>query len=379
MFNLIANWIKTFRAMFMKPLAGKKKSHRRKNVRRDKEHHGAHYYLGDLLDQIDDTFKSLRLLKKHNREDYNLFSKAGVTVVNGDYNWTDNEYNAWFDFKNMPAFGACHYPTLPEDKEIEARGKAPAKFLFFKKMKRPYNVQPSNDTVFIMTAIFEREKRQGVCDVYISVDNEGEVKPLKMCQPQYLPFKKQGDGAWRMKWDWPEDLKMVAQCNGYDPYTMARSLFITTTNVSMTSSSGITVRAKKKKDVATFAIDMLRTPYFFADRDKVVDDKGQTKKIFHIVRGHYRQSTDGAATHVKTHFRGLRRFTWSGYQVLVSMNGKNNTDVFDFKEAAREVTEIERQGERAISSDDTGRIIEKLLDAKPSEAKADLKEVIKNA
>tara|TARA_R110001583_G_scaffold111100_1_gene260172 strand:- start:274 stop:459 length:186 start_codon:yes stop_codon:yes gene_type:complete len=61
------------------------------------------------------------------------------------------------------------------------------------------------------------------------------------------------------------------------------------------------------------------------------------------------------------------------------MNGKNNTDVFDFKEAAREVTEIERQGERAISSDDTGRIIEKLLDAKPSEAKADLKEVIKNA
>jgi len=76
---------------------------------------------------------------------------------------------------------------------------------------------------------------------------------------------------------------------------------------------------------AVFCIDMLRTPYFFADRD--IEYKGS--KIFHIVRAHRRVGAGGNETFVKSHFRGLREFVWNGYSVRITLAGKHHADLLD--------------------------------------------------
>ena len=85
----------------------------------------------------------------------------------------------------------------------------------------------------------------------------------------------------------------------------------------MSTESGLTVRVKKKKSVISFAIDMERTPYFFSDREKVVTSKGQTKKIFHIVRGHmpcWAQSQNSGSG-AQTGKTPLGEFPWPGLVV----------------------------------------------------------------
>lgn len=80
------------------------------------------------------------------------------------------------------------------------------------------------------------------------------------------------------------------------------------------------VRCERDGEVARFGIDLLRTPYFFKDREAV--DGKRKKKIFHIVRAHKR-NTKGKIKYVRSHFRGQRKFTWAGCKVELIMPGKH--------------------------------------------------------
>lgn len=76
------------------------------------------------------------------------------------------------------------------------------------------------------------------------------------------------------------------------------------------------VAVKKNGDRVTFAVDRSLTKKYFADRNKVVDDKGRTKRIIHYVKGHERVRDD-KKYYVKEHLRGLSKFEWKGYQCTV--------------------------------------------------------------
>lgn len=92
-----------------------------------------------------------------------------------------------------------------------------------------------------------------------------------------------------------------------------------------TDSAGLQVRASKGGITSTFSIDMLRTAYFFRDRD--LKDEGG-RRIFHIVRTHPR---------VRSHFRGARDFTWHGYQIHISVPGLHHWTASSFDVGAYEV------------------------------------------
>jgi hypothetical protein len=101
----------------------------------------------------------------------------------------------------------------------------------------------------------------------------------------------------------------------------ARMLFCIGVNVAYQSSDGLQIRVRKDNVVARFNIAMLRTPYFFKERDKTVTVNGLTKPIFHIVRAHRRITATGKIRYVRSHFRGERLFTWKGYHVGITMPG----------------------------------------------------------
>ena len=86
----------------------------------------------------------------------------------------------------------------------------------------------------------------------------------------------------------------------------------------------IRVAVKKNKVTAVMNVNVERTPYFFRDRDPIVVD-GVTKRIFHVVRPHER--ADGSV--VRMHFRGAKQFVWNGYDVSITVPGKDHADWMD--------------------------------------------------
>ena len=297
---------------------------------KDKEHFGTHYYLSDLLDVMPRAFLGLNMLQKTEPEIHKLFSKTGCAIVSKDMRIAATK-TGYIDFKNAPSFGCAHMVGRVKDDDYE--GAYPI-ICFFNKIKRPFNVQPSNDTIYEFGIVYDTQHLSGfppaiLEKVYMSVNEEGALKALKTCRPTWM--RVGGASFSRMSWKYPDLLERYAKDWGdTDIEGVASWWFNIITHLAMSSESGLTVRVKKKKSVISFAIDMERTPYFFSDREKVVTSKGQTKKIFHIVRGHMRKMSDGAEKHIKSHFRGLRKFVWNEYDVSISLTGKHHSSIFSF-------------------------------------------------
>jgi hypothetical protein len=92
---------------------------------------------------------------------------------------------------------------------------------------------------------------------------------------------------------------------------------------------------------ALFSIDVIKTPEFFADREvEALDCNGHRKKIFHIVRTHGRAS----GGFVKTHFRGVRNFSWNGHAIEISVPYRDHFDMAEFDLGALDEDEAKRTG-----------------------------------
>ena len=297
---------------------------------KNKEHFGAHYYLSDLLDVMPRAFLGLNILQKTEPEIHKLFSKTGCAIVSKDMRLSTTK-TGYIDFKNAPSFGCAHMVGRAHDDDYE--GAYPI-ICFFNKIKRPINVQPSNDMIYEFGVVYDTKHLARfppaiLEKVYMSVSEDGALKALKTCRPTFMRVGKSSFS--RMAWKYPDLLEWYAKEWGdTDIEGVASWWFNIISHLAMSSESGLTVRVKKRKSVISFAIDMERTPYFFSDREKVVTSKGQTKKIFHIVRGHMRKMSDGAEKHIKSHFRGLRKFVWNEYDVSISLTGKHHSSIFSF-------------------------------------------------
>jgi hypothetical protein len=105
------------------------------------------------------------------------------------------------------------------------------------------------------------------------------------------------------------------------------------------------VVVKKNGERVTFGVDQDQTKLYFKDRDKSVKTaSGQTQRIVHYVKEHER-TVGNKSVVIKEHIRGVREFSWAGYECLVTspkITGKtaatfdsegidvNDTDETDF-------------------------------------------------
>ena len=120
----------------------------------------------------------------------------------------------------------------------------------------------------------------------------------------------------------------------------------------------IRIRAQKGSIPCIFSVDLLRTPYFFKDRDTKVNVNGVKKRIFHIVRTHKRKFKNGREIFVKSHFRGLRHFRWNDYNVTITMPGFHHRSLQEFG-AAGHVMEGDAVPSGFADSRQTGKILKK--------------------
>lgn len=363
MIQAFMRWVRRKPAPAIKAEPPKPKKRR---PRREKGHYGTHFYLGDLLDRLDQTFKDMRVLKKSDRDAYNVFKRLGATTVSSDMLFaTDLQPH---HVKSLPAM-ACLHIHKEDDYDPDL---IPMRFLYMfretskRSMRKRGLVEIAPGKIFRMGRTFDLDGKAMAGFFFVSVSQDGKVTPLRQEVKHYTLRRRGPTGHLQRECSgvtvgYPFVLQEVAdrRFDG-DVNAAAREFFAIVAGAASARDAGVTIRVRKRQESAAFAIDMERTPYFFADREKTVNENGQTKRIFHVVRGHMRTTAGGHKKFIKPHFRGIRRFIWNGYVVRISLTGKHAASLSSFDVAA-ERFEGDDVPQGYIGSDDMADMLDDVI------------------
>lgn len=301
------------------------------------------YFRGAILDKLDTYFEIIDRMKRGDRQAYDLFSKVGAQVLSSptqDRVLYPTRLPPWF-MQKRPGFGAVFYIDQGNaDPELSKKWMWPKMFHFQKYARRgaPRIVQPTRGEVYLCTAYFDevnsprwvtQNVKRGVPVQFpVAVMPDGEVHVLKLKMHYEVPVRhKVGKDRGkeftipRTTWGFDEGMHDWAAEHQRDAETHMRGLFCAFASLfEYLSMASMRIIVRKRGLTGVFGINMTRSAYFFRDRDKVVAPDGHTKRIFHVVAAHKRQTKKGT-TAVRLHFRGLRRFTWNGYQIDITVPG----------------------------------------------------------
>jgi hypothetical protein len=322
------------------------------------EQAGQWYYLRDLLDRLDTQAKYVKRLKKDDPEAYLLYKNVGGYVVSDEWGTHIGSIEPKYKVDGLPSFGLMSWLLLSSRSQPNRNEEFYyPELVFFRKVKWLPNVEPYNGQIFRVGMYYFSAKKKntgGMGFFYVGVGRDNKVKLLKEYTPHYEVIRsarsrkngKRGPKRCKEKavvttyqWKLPRISEDAPELNYRSSQEFAETVFTLIANGVAGASGGIHVRATKCGVSSLFCIDMLRTPYFFKDRDSVVDEDGVKKKIFHIVRTHERVLKDGQKIYVKSHFRGLRKFSWNGYDITISVPGLHHPALNDLTSAAYDLPE----------------------------------------
>lgn len=315
-------------------------------VTKSRDNFGALYFRQDILDRLDDYFADIKLLKRDDPDAYALHRQVGGQVSNSGRMFDASTLEpAWRVQK--PSFGMVYFAdTDNANRDHKVRVSS----VYYQKFRMQF--PGSASTVYEVTCHYIDRKDpelRAATSFLVMVDRDGGIRPLReqVTNSGNIPSKQ---------WRYPFILRTLANDHpGETPERIGKTIFAIVANGTVTAQSGIQVRCIRDGLTASFAIDMLRTPYFFRDRIKVKTKAGFTRPIFHIVRAHER-----ASGHVvKTHFRGLRKFTWAGTEVIVSVPGLHHPITQEFGAAAYDAKS--RLNEPTVGIDEVGRAISEAM------------------
>ena len=316
-------------------------------ITRSKDNYGSLYFREDLLDRLDDYFADIKLLKRDDPDAYDLHRQIGGQVVNRSRLFGVSELEpAWR--VQRPSFGMIYLPYRPDPADDNPENICVSS-VYYQKFRRQF--PGSSATIYEVTNYYIDRRNpdfRSVASFLVSVDRNGEIRPIRslITASGKIPSKR---------WVYPSLLQELASRHKETPEQTAKTIFSLVANGTVGAETGIQVRATRDGLTASFAIDMLRTPYFFRDRVKIKTVAGFTRPIFHIVRAHARAS----GSVVKTHFRGIRRFRWADAEVIVSVPGLHHPPIQEFKAHALDASTHPK--EPCIYADETGRRISEVL------------------
>jgi hypothetical protein len=339
------------------------------------ELYGEFNFRDTILQQLDRYFVYLARMKRHDAQAYQFYRHYGATIlpyvnINAhDRNRKDDPKEKeliplpeWFH-RTRPSFGCFVYGADPETEKYEmttvvdkTRCLWVPKFLYFTKYKLPPPTiqQISGGDIYSMTVWWDRpfdpkiKQKYGVPQsfgIFISKDGQ-KIVVLRSLETEYQRiFSKRERGRLYSKhdignfvipkraWHIPGEFEKWAKHNNEDPQHFLAGLFLDAVQRhQLMQYSMVRVSCTKDDMTATFSVNLHKMGYFFQDRDIHVNQNGIRRRIFHMVRAHTRK--DGAV--IKFHFRGERRFTWAGYDVLITIPGRDHPIYDDFNLGAED-------------------------------------------
>ena len=313
----------------------------------EKEAGGAYYFKRDILDQLKEYFRCISYIKKSHPDAYSLYSKVGASLMPVASVTTEKTLPTIWRSGARPSFGAVAFLSENSEKTLGM------KFGCFRKFGDWLpSVEMAPGTlyeiiVFFVGKVKKDKKSRGIpIGFYVAIDDAGSVTLLKEWQTDQVRVQAKSRISRRCGKEFylpnrvcriPGMLIEWAEENNETPQEFAKILVSAITNFHASSNSHVRVECSRRKHTAVFGVDMLRTPYFFSDREPVLapdDEGGHVKRIFHIVKTHKRIQADGSEGYVKSHFRGIRNFVWNGYHVNVTVPEYHHAQLVDLEAGA---------------------------------------------
>ena len=273
----------------------------------------------ELLDGLDLTFNSLKLPSMReswlDQDSIIGLKKLGVHVPNPwAAEWSKNANDIVLDVsKPLPAIMCIAIPTKDEE------DKHYPKVLFaIKHKKLPWNVSYSPGAPYLFGAAFEVSGKLFWVHMYMTVNRKTGV--MTMCDElrsvsNVIKANGKTSHYTMKKWtsaNFLEDDRRGIEESKISVMNLMRSMH----KWWIGREERWNVIVKKNGERITFGVDNKDTPYFFKNRDKVVTQNGETKRIVHYVKEHER-TVKGQTKTIKEHIRGLHDFNWNGYQCKV--------------------------------------------------------------
>ena len=322
---------------------------RRKRKEEREDTGGSYYFREDILDKLDGYFHYLRRFKHADPEAYGLFGKVGAAVLPNKTEFQRAEIDnqllppTWNAGDRPGFFAAFNGDWKDDDKTFSAR------FCYFQKfVQAPPTVEQVDGAIYKCVYYHDDRHPQGkkwmrrllrdhgyVTEFWLAVSPDNTLRLLKERYHESIkivhrkPHREVSwrPGACRMRYPpaltgWHKDqkerhpdYKVLESVEAY-----AAHLFTFVVHEYELANSGTQVSVRKGELQAVFAIAIERTPYFFKDRDLVVNEKGRRRRIFHIVRPHER-IVGNKSIMINMHFRGTRVFMWNGYRINITVPG----------------------------------------------------------
>lgn len=189
-----------------------------------------------------------------------------------------------------------------------------------KKAHPDWRIEKTPGILYLIGASYEEGKKEYLLCAYVSVDLKARVIHVpKMLHDIHVPLPSGGVYC-RRQWSVPgvagveEYEKHAERYVGMDDYLsrMLVSAFRACMELWQERTDYYQVVTRKSKSRVVFCIAKGEQRFFFKDRDRtVLAADGKRKRIVHYVAPFTRHN--GQA--VKEHLRGIRRFTWAGYDI----------------------------------------------------------------
>jgi hypothetical protein len=297
------------------------------------------YFKEAILDKLDACFYHMRRLRKFDWDSYAYFSRVGIPVLPSTALAPNKELPAWFR-QVRPARGAMF---MFDTQSIKREDGIYPRFVYFNKfspLKAPPHWQRVNHgDVYELCAYWDEGEQDKVFkrggfgnSMPVHVDDDGTIAPLRVMTSDSMRVRtKHGPDrgrtftirqkSWhypRFAVDWAND---AIKPEDRDIQHLTRHMMCLVAGFHEASQASIIrVGVQQGGITVTFAVNIKRTPYFFKDRDVVLNARGSKARIFHIVRPHMR--ANGSVVHL--HFRGLKQFVWNGYSVRITVPGRDH-------------------------------------------------------
>jgi len=284
----------------------------------------AFIYFNDILEQLPTARRLLQKVREVDLHAYAFHRRLGARLL-APASVTERGQMAPTFASILPANGMVYVPYDPENLPDQM---VPCSFLYFQKVAKTAShivVPRGATTIYRMAAAYHLpgENLTAASSFMVGIV-DGRAQTLLEKAPWYQELPR-GDGFWKMRWDVSWDLQRSwtsARAHKWtktgSPQEYGEQIFNMATYWVNTTGKEFNVRAERDGVSLSFGVALKRTPYFFKDREVVLNDRGKKRRIFHAVAEHERVTVSGKVTTVPAHYRGLRRFVWKDETITIT-------------------------------------------------------------
>lgn len=329
--------------------------------------------LSELLENLDAAFATLKLptmpTQWLTRQEINGLKKLGVHVPNPwVVEWSKNRDSIKVDVsKPMPAMmaistgqGSVNLQHKTSDDRI-----SPSVMFAIKLNKLPWYSQQNSGVPYLFGYAYNLDKKLYWMHMYLTVNpTTGELRACDELTYKVNKIPLRNPAARRQArggsiripqkaWLPGRMLSPVEDKSTSDLELNAMNCFRAVYTWWSTRDERWSVAVKKDNTRITFGVPASDTKRYFADREKIVNERGNSRRILHCVREYTRSN----GTVVKAQLRGLREFDWNGYHCLITAPNITGITAAGFDLAAVDMAKIPR-GNRINAEEVAEKLVE---------------------